>query len=424
VRRPFGTRAARVLVLLVAAAPAVATEAAAQDGSYSEWLNRRLREIVAARIGQTSNTNQAETPSLGGNSSAVADQSSASDLVGIGINPLEIPKESDEIERVTHAITINPYLVYAGLFSPDDPLRPNVYRERVAEVLRKFSVTVGFEELRSSDQAAADRRGTILGLKFLSWNRRATSAAEQDDLIVRLRAASFAFAELDETVKDSLFEWAGGQLGYGEDRTEIIRFRNDLDTNLTRILDLIGEPRRRQLDRIIERAILPFEELETVANDLAATLRRRLQVSLAFYSKAGRQLADEYRGSAILDFGPERMLNLTLNGSFEFLEAVTAGEDDHYGASVAGQATFRLTGENIFGTQPATFSVAGRWRKLSRMDAVFAVQAKLTLPIANGLSLPVSFTVASDPDDIDEEEVRGQIGFTIDTARLFAGLVR
>ena len=390
---------------------------------FDDWLNRQIGELVAARIAQTSNTNQVEIPSLGANSTALVDQASASDFVGVGVNPVTVLNDkTDDVERATRAFTINPYVLYAALFSPRDPLRPGFYQERLAQVLRKFSLTVGSEELQSNEPGVPDRRATILGLKFLTWNKRDLDRSEREELIQQLRAASRTFTSLRNAVIDSLFLWTHEELGFDTTTADAIRFRNALGANLSRILESIGTQRRGEIDRMIQEAILPFEELQRVSNDLAADVRKRLQLSLAVFSKTGEDLADEYRASAILEFGPEKILNVTLNGSFEFRGATATDEDDHYGASVAGLATFQLTGENIFGTQPATFSLSGRWKKLDGIDAIYAIQGKLSVPLVNGVSLPISVSYASDPDLVAEDEVLGRIGLTIDTARLLQAL--
>lgn len=390
---------------------------------FDDWLNREIAELVAARMAQTSHTNQVEIPSLGANSTALVDQASASDFVGVGVNPITLLNDGgDELERVTRAFTINPYVVYAALASPRDPLRPSFYRDRLAQVLRKFSITVGSEELESNDASVADRRATILGLKFLSWNERDLDRAEQDELIQQLRAASREFTSLRNAVIDSLFLWTHEELDFDTTTTDAIRFRNALSANLTRILESIGPQRRGQIDRMIEAAITPFEELQRAANDVAAEVRKSLQLSLAVFSKTGQDIANEYRASAIVEIGPKRALNVTLNGSFEFREATAIDGDDHYGASVAALATFQLTGDDIFGTQPATFSVSGRWKKLDGIDAIYAIQGKLSVPLVNGVTLPISVTYASDPELVEEDEVLGRVGLTIDTARLLKAL--
>ena len=45
-------------------------------------------------------------------------------------------------------------------------------------------------------------------------------------------------------------------------------------------------------------------------------------------------------------------------------------------------------------------------------------QAKIKIPIADGIDLPISLTFANRTELIDEKEVRGQFGFTFDLSRL------
>ena len=51
-------------------------------------------------------------------------------------------------------------------------------------------------------------------------------------------------------------------------------------------------------------------------------------------------------------------------------------------------------------------------------DTIGKLQAKLKIPIAEGIDLPISVTWANRTELIDEHEVRGQFGFTFDLAGL------
>ena len=55
---------------------------------------------------------------------------------------------------------------------------------------------------------------------------------------------------------------------------------------------------------------------------------------------------------------------------------------------------------------------------MNNVDAIYKAQGKLTIPIADGIDFPISVTWANRSNLIDEKEVRGQFGFTLDTARL------
>jgi len=55
---------------------------------------------------------------------------------------------------------------------------------------------------------------------------------------------------------------------------------------------------------------------------------------------------------------------------------------------------------------------------MSSAKPTYTGQVKLTLPLFDGVSLPLSFSVANRTELIKESEVRGRFGFTIDFAKL------
>ena len=70
-----------------------------------------------------------------------------------------------------------------------------------------------------------------------------------------------------------------------------------------------------------------------------------------------------------------------------------------------------------------TASFSGGWHRES--DDVYRTQVKLTVPMPGrlgGVSLPISVTFANRTEFVDEREVRGQVGFTLDFAALQQGL--
>lgn len=79
---------------------------------------------------------------------------------------------------------------------------------------------------------------------------------------------------------------------------------------------------------------------------------------------------------------------------------------------------FRLTQDD---QSPIAFSFSGRFARLeSEKDEMGIAQAKLVIPITTGVKLPISVTYASRTELIDEDEVRGNFGFTLDTDQLLA----
>jgi hypothetical protein len=50
---------------------------------------------------------------------------------------------------------------------------------------------------------------------------------------------------------------------------------------------------------------------------------------------------------------------------------------------------------------------------------IFVGQAKLTIPINNTLKVPISVTGSNRKELINEQDIRGQVGFTVDLDSLF-----
>ena len=55
---------------------------------------------------------------------------------------------------------------------------------------------------------------------------------------------------------------------------------------------------------------------------------------------------------------------------------------------------------------------------MAEMEDTYKGQLKVTIPIFDGVELPVSLTVANRTELVKETEVLGLLGFTVDTTRL------
>ena len=184
----------------------------------------------------------------------------------------------------------------------------------------------------------------------------------------------------------------------------------------------VGEEIANAIDQFIdqqltEAELVAFRNLDDSAREAVEDIRRGAQLSLAFTTKQRRIGIDEYLGTLIFDYGVADRTNLTLNGSYSYNDSKLIGGDLR-GFKFAGQLRFQLNGENLLGKKPMFFdiSTSGSW--INNVDAIYKAQGKLTIPIADGIEFPISVTWANRTSLIDEKEVRGQFGFTLDTARL------
>lgn len=99
-----------------------------------------------------------------------------------------------------------------------------------------------------------------------------------------------------------------------------------------------------------------------------------------------------------------------------------AGKEDR---TTANRCPWRLTPDNsLTGRSPLSFALAGSGGidTKSSDNNILKLQAKLLLPIAEGINVPLSATWANRADLIDEARINGQVGFTFDVAQILSAL--
>lgn len=415
-----------ILALLTAGVLRPAAGVAQQGDPFDDWLNQRIEDLAAARINQRSNTNQTEAPAAASNSTSLVDMSSASDLIGVALNLADLSTPSGtEQEGTSATTTVSGYALYAGLRGVD-PLSPDFYKRHA--VWRRVSLTLGYD-----GESGSERNVTILGAKVLLWNRRDASHESNAAALGRirddLRSASAAYGELTDAISEFLFTELAEELGFAPADTSEkaqedarIRFDNEVLGNrlaLEASLEKLGPTRREALDEIVESKIDVFVELDSTSRESIESIRRAPQLSVAGLSKLRSEGADEHTAELIFDYGIVRRLNLSLNAAFELRDNPMG--DDQAGGRAAVQFSFQLGPErSLRGRKPIEFSLAGDGRWMEGITPTYRVQVKVTLPVLDGIDVPLSMTVASRSEFIDEAEVRGQIGFTADVARLLA----
>jgi len=161
--------------------------------------------------------------------------------------------------------------------------------------------------------------------------------------------------------------------------------------------------------------------LSDATREALERIRRAPQFSFYFLTKQRPEGDDEYTGETIFDYGVANRINLTLNGNYVYKNSKIVGGDTR-AAKFSGQFRFQMTPEKLTGRNPLFLSVSGDGEAFSGRKPAFHAQAKLTIPILNGLDLPFSVTYANQKGLIRENKIRGQFGFSIDTSRLLQAL--
>ncbi len=114
-------------------------------------------------------------------------------------------------------------------------------------------------------------------------------------------------------------------------------------------------------------------------------------------------------------------MHWTLNAGLDIREG-TDLLDEQVGGTIATQIAFQLGPQALAGRKPIDISLAADGVFIDDPGTLVQLQAKLTLPIVDGIDLPISATWANRTELVDENEVFGRFGFTIDTSRLAAAL--
>jgi hypothetical protein len=457
----------------VAVQPAAPTP---QVKDFNNWLNNRIEErikaVAQARIDQRSNVNQTEAPSISDNSTSLVDQSSSSDLIGVALNLAGLGggNNTGDQDKNSAAVTATAYSLYSALRG-EQPLDPSFYNRH--RNWRRLSFTLGFEKGQTNAEGQPVEDTTIAGAKFLIIAGRdaARHPGEFTTVYQYLKAAAVNLAQLNREIRNALlFEdpalrdklrvveevraYANNpadleplnatrkqqlkdlmaepvESWFDPDKTDFARLairtflRNKYfsESGLPLLLAALDEDGLKQIDQLIDARLDAFTNLNNASRRAIEKIRRAPQLSLSFQSKQKKVGTDEYTGEAIFDYGVHDRVNLTLNGGYFYKNSRIIGGDLR-GANFAGQLQFQMTPEkSLSGRSPLYFYLASEGNWASGVPFTYKLQGKVKVPLVEGIDFPISLTYANRTNLIDEKDVRGQFGFTFDTAKLLRALL-
>jgi len=383
-----------------------------QPNNLPTWINCKVEEMVRVRVSQRQNTRQTETPSISGSSTSLVDQSSASDLIGAALNLTGI-KDDGASDKKSFSFTASGYSLLAAA-SSHDPLAPSYYLAH--RTARRFWFTLGQEVSDNGDSDPDAEGAKIVGFKVLLLDKRDVGSRDLSAVSNAIDTSSPNFAEISNLIKGYLFKTLSPKFP-GITKPDFLI--NQLGrTNFIATMALLTESQLRDIDSIIEDRINPEIELDDAIRKEVESIRKASQLSLSVLSKFRKEGSDEYKGELIYDKGLSSRINFTFNGGFEYVNSKLIGADTR-GGSVAGQLQFQVTPEKLLeGRNPIYVYLSGQGKWMNNTKSIAKVQTKIKIPITDGIDLPISFTFANRTELIDEQEVRGQFGFTFDLARL------
>ncbi|HEV7474399.1 MAG TPA: hypothetical protein VGN90_10145 [Pyrinomonadaceae bacterium] len=416
-----------ILFLIICCIPGVVFAQAECDSpnrprNLTDYLEERICVNLMGRVDQTDPTKQAAPPATAENSTSLVERSSAPDLLGFGLDLLNLSDVNGEKESATpKTMTFSAYALKSA-FSAQDPLDPEIYNKNAK--WRSLSFTVGYDVPENTDD-----RDPIIGFKWLALNGRDLAKQKnQNELSTiqsKLNSATGTFSATSAKVKRRLFAWVkvGGTLPEGvtaensaslkEFEKEVL-FKGEVFENL---LSSLSEDQKKEIDDIVATDISDFAVLEETTRNAVQAIRSRPQLALVFTTtqrKHGRP--DEYNGVLTFDKGMGNN-SITLNGSFIFKNN-PVGQDSR-GGQFAAAFHVPLNTLKPFGYKdPWLLSIEADATGMTGTAPVYKAQAKLTIPLLPGMEIPLSVSVANRAEFVNEKEVKGKFGFTFDVSKI------
>jgi hypothetical protein len=413
-----------------------ATSAAWAQVSFDEWLRQRATGLAQRRMAdeQMDRQKSTEAPSVA-NGTALVDQTESPDLLGLSMSLYNATNDDEDNTPVT--VTVSGWSLRNTL-THEDPLDPAVYLRGAN--WRRWSFTVG----RELEAGAAAAR--VFGAKALIWNGRDVAASAHvrslDNLNTQFPEFAKGLADVRGRVIDFLFTRLSGRVALKDTSAaqQKAEFLNDRlgNAEFMSTVEKLTESELAELDGIlIDRAVIDAQLQATVQQAVRA-IRGAPQLAVTYHAKLRDERgADEHRWQAVFDYGPTDRLEVSVNGSVDLRRP--SGLEDERAGRLAGELTWapgrtsaadrarELMSDRPRRPSPSiTLGVSGEYEWRADKSGTGKVQGKLMLPIPalNGVALPISVTYANDPELIDEHDVRGQVGFTLDFSQLKRALDR
>jgi hypothetical protein len=191
-------------------------------------------------------------------------------------------------------------------------------------------------------------------------------------------------------------------------------------------LETLDDDELVELDALLRDTALRRAKAQTDIARAVRAIGRAPQLAVTYQALVRPDDADdEHHFGVLFDVAMASRLVASFNGAW--VRTDHQDIEDTNVVKVGGQLQFDLRRvgrleDVLAGRDPVTISVAGlgEWYEDDRPD-IAKVQVKLTLPLPGplaALKIPVSVTLANRTELIDEKEIRGNVGFTVDFSKI------
>jgi hypothetical protein len=389
-----------------------------QATDLDEFLNRRIRENIEARVDQTDPTKQTGPPAAAGNSTSLVERSSAPDLLGFGLDFLNLSDQSsaDKKSATPKTLTFSAYSL-KSLLSSQDALDPEIYRRDAK--WRSVSFTVGYDAPENTNA-----RDPVVGIKWLFINGRDLSTSRNQTQIQavrdRLKTAGMDYSALRGEVRKYIFDSLEKRNALPAGVTTLTQFNMAVVNagTFSQIIASLTDDEKNEVDQKILSKLNAFRQLDVTTKNAVQKIRSRSQLALAFNTiqrRSGRP--DEYSGIVTFDKGMGNN-SISVNGSF-IITKTPLGKDSR-GGRFAAAIHIPLQAPKVLGyTDPLLLSIEANGTGMTGAPPMFVAQAKLTIPITflPGMEIPISVSVANRTEFVKEKDVKGKFGLTFDVSK-------
>jgi hypothetical protein len=397
------------------------TVASAQTQDFTDWVFKRLEIATqeAAANGAAGMTKQVETPAVAGSSTAVVDQSGAPDLIGLALQFFNLGQGSDTTPM---SITVSAFAIRNALLG-NNPTRPEVYA--AGRNWRRFSATVGRE---SEDAASGQPAAQLVGVKVLAWDQRDPTIPSNVERLQKAIEASKSGQGVAQAL-DALQILIATRLAPRFREDDPFTFMEEhlgAEKHAETLAELTPEDLAEVDLLLVERLAPAMQVAVDEQRALVQHLKQAPQLAFSYQARLRDEDGDdEHAWQGIFDYGVAERMNISVNAGMSVIDRPLL--DRETVGRLAAEAQFRFGDEPsdlaglLRANTPLTIgvSVAGAWH--GDRDDIFKAQVKLKVPLPRpfeGVSLPISITLANRTELIDESDVRGQVGFTVDFSKL------
>jgi hypothetical protein len=396
-----------IVALVCVPQPCSSQDLSSLDDLFDQAAAARAK-VIQRDAGVRDPLKQVEAPEIADNSTSVLDTSSAADLIAVALSLSSLTASSESNggdDGTAVSATVTTYALWSAI-AGFNPLDPGHYCEPDSIKARRLAFLLGRDDGEDGTEEAI-----VGGFKFRLPIGTDECSASSENLKAAIRASAFERANVSQQIQAQLRR----DFSMPRDVNPIEQIGENKEVN----------DRARQLvEQSIDTYVEKSAELDAaIAAEIKALTDGNRFAFEVLTSQSDDGFADEYTAALLWDQkGTFRSWDVSANAGWELID--NQDEDDDNGGSAAIGLQWHAADRNLEGRRPMRATLAANATWMVDSEDTYKGQIKFVLPLLQGLELPISITVANRTELIDETEVRGLIGISVDTTGLLASLER